>query len=372
MTSSTNPYPGGISGRKAAGGKITGPGGPRADTAGLFALSNGEFVHQAAAVSKYGVPAMEAVNAGKAVIGYASGGPVGVNVTPVTPSYKTINDMLTGSVMKLATAFAATLGGSGPAIVSYARSFLGKIPYVFGGNSLSGGIDCSGFTQQVYGKFGIHAPRTSEAQYGWATRSGPVPGGLAFYVSPGGGPPPGHVAIVQDANSVISQGGGMGPKIEGLHFLPLMGTGIPAGGFPGGAGGNGPIGGGPGPAAAQAWMRAHLGDYGWGAGQWPSLLALWNGESGWRVDAQNPASPAYGIPQADPGSKMATVGADWRTNPVTQMRWGAEYIRFTNGYGTPANAYSKWLSRNPHWYAGAAWSPGSRPAGPWPGRPPRT
>jgi methyl-accepting chemotaxis protein len=114
----------------------------------------------------------------------------------------------------------------------------------------------------------------------------------------------------------------------------------------------GPTGGstGPGAAAAQSWMRAHMGDYGWSAAQFPALQALWNGESGWRWNAQNPTSPAYGIPQADPGSKMAAAGADWRTNPVTQMRWGAEYIRETPGYGTPSATYAKWLARNPHWY----------------------
>jgi hypothetical protein len=99
-------------------------------------------------------------------------------------------------------------------------------------------------------------------------------------------------------------------------------------------------------------MHAHLGDYGWGENQWGSLLALWNGESGWRWNAQNPTSPAYGIPQADPGSKMAAVAPDWRTNPVTQMEWGAEYIRGTPGYGTPAAAYAFWLRQNPHWYPG--------------------
>lgn len=108
---------------------------------------------------------------------------------------------------------------------------------------------------------------------------------------------------------------------------------------------------GPGPASAQRWMHAHLKDYTWGENQWNPLLALWNGESGWRWNAQNPTSPAYGIPQADPGNKMAAAGSDWRTNPVTQMRWGAEYIRGTPGYGNPANAYRLWLGRNPHWYA---------------------
>jgi hypothetical protein len=66
------------------------------------------------------------------------------------------------------------------------------------------------------------------------------------------------------------------------------------------------------------------------------LLPLWNQESGWRYNAEN-ASGAYGIPQALPGYKMASAGADWQTNPATQIRWGLGYIQGT--YGTPCNAW---------------------------------
>ena len=122
------------------------------------------------------------------------------------------------------------LGASGSAIVQYAMSFLGKIPYTWGGTSLTG-CDCSGFTGAIYHHFGIHAPRTSEAQGAWVKRTGPVPGGLAFYISAGGGPSPGHVAIVKDAGHVISQGGGMGPIVMPIHDMPLMFTGVPPGGL---------------------------------------------------------------------------------------------------------------------------------------------
>jgi hypothetical protein len=71
--------------------------------------------------------------------------------------------------------------------------------------------------------------------------------------------------------------------------------------------------------------------------QWTCLLALWNRESGWLWDAENPTSGAYGIPQALPGDKMASAGADWQTNPATQIEWGLGYISQT--YGTPCNAY---------------------------------
>jgi hypothetical protein len=71
--------------------------------------------------------------------------------------------------------------------------------------------------------------------------------------------------------------------------------------------------------------------------QWTCLLDLWNLESGWLYDAENPSSGAYGIPQALPGDKMASAGADWQTDPATQIKWGLGYISQT--YGTPCNAY---------------------------------
>jgi hypothetical protein len=67
------------------------------------------------------------------------------------------------------------------------------------------------------------------------------------------------------------------------------------------------------------------------------LLDLWNRESGWRYDAEN-ASGAYGIPQALPGSKMASAGSDWQTNPATQIKWGLGYIKQI--YGTPCGAWA--------------------------------
>ena len=68
------------------------------------------------------------------------------------------------------------------------------------------------------------------------------------------------------------------------------------------------------------------------------LLDLWNRESGWRYDAENP-SGAYGIPQALPGSKMASAGADWQTDPTTQIKWGLTYI--TDTYGSPCGAWDQ-------------------------------
>ena len=92
--------------------------------------------------------------------------------------------------------------------------------------------------------------------------------------------------------------------------------------------------------------RAMLGSFGWGSSQFSCLDALWTKESGWNVHADNPTSSAYGIPQALPGSKMASAGADWATNPVTQIRWGLGYIRST--YGTPCGAWAHSQAHN--WY----------------------
>jgi hypothetical protein len=71
--------------------------------------------------------------------------------------------------------------------------------------------------------------------------------------------------------------------------------------------------------------------------EWTCLLDLWNRESGWLWDAENPSSGAYGIPQALPGDKMASAGSDWQTNPATQIKWGLGYI--SQVYGTPCAAY---------------------------------
>jgi hypothetical protein len=85
--------------------------------------------------------------------------------------------------------------------------------------------------------------------------------------------------------------------------------------------------------------------YGWDSGQFSCLNSLWNRESGWNAHAANP-SGAYGIPQALPGSKMSTMGADWRDNPATQIAWGLSYVKST--YGSPCNAWSAFQSKG--WY----------------------
>ena len=85
---------------------------------------------------------------------------------------------------------------------------------------------------------------------------------------------------------------------------------------------------------------------GWSEDEFACLDALWTKESGWRVNAANGSSGAYGIPQALPGSKMASVAADWQTNPATQITWGLNYI--AGRYATPCGAWSAFQSKG--WY----------------------
>jgi hypothetical protein len=80
--------------------------------------------------------------------------------------------------------------------------------------------------------------------------------------------------------------------------------------------------------------------------QFACLEKLFTKESGWNPSARNKSSGAYGIPQALPGSKMATIASDWQTNAATQIRWGLKYIK--DRYGTPCSAWSH--SQSKGWY----------------------
>lgn len=101
----------------------------------------------------------------------------------------------------------------------------------------------------------------------------------------------------------------------------------------------------PGSAQAIAQQMA-ANNFGWGDGEFSCLVSLWNRESGWNAQAMNPSSGAYGIPQALPGDKMASHGADWQTNAATQIAWGLDYI--AGRYGTPCGAWGH--SQSVGWY----------------------
>lgn len=101
------------------------------------------------------------------------------------------------------------------------------------------------------------------------------------------------------------------------------------------------------PAFAKWYAKREMAKrYRWGEAQFDALEQLWTRESGWRWNAENPSSGAYGIPQSLPGSKMASAGKDWRTNPKTQIKWGLGYIK--GRYGTPQRAWAHFQANN--WY----------------------
>jgi hypothetical protein len=80
-------------------------------------------------------------------------------------------------------------------------------------------------------------------------------------------------------------------------------------------------------------------DYAWGEDEYSCLNRLWTKESHWNYKAHNYRSGAHGIPQALPAVKMEVISSDWRTNPVTQIRWGLRYIDIR--YETPCQAWAK-------------------------------
>ena len=128
------------------------------------------------------------------------------------------------------------------------------------------------------------------------------------------------------------------PKVAKLPPPPSTG---PTGGTGGGPV-SGPI---PSPGTAQRIAYQMLPSFGFSHSQFSCLNAMWTRESNWRVTAAN-ASGAYGIPQALPGSKMASAGPNWQTNAYTQIRWGLGYIK--GRYGTPCNAWGFWQANG--WY----------------------
>ncbi len=230
------------------------------------------------------------------------------------------------------------------AALRFARAQVGK-PYLWGGVGPSG-FDCTGILSAIQNViqgrnpyqrvFSTHSFAGGNAPDGW------VRGLRAPYMIGITHAGVGHAGGTLNGVNVESAGGvgvRMGKSARGA-FNPMFSSWY---GFRPSIAASAT---GKSPAAAKAAAREMLGRWGWGQNQWPSLERLWTRESGWRWNADNPTSDAYGIPQALPGSKMASAGKDWRTNPVTQIRWGLGYIK--GRYGSPAGAMSFWNRHN--WY----------------------
>lgn len=276
--------------------------------------------------------------------------------TAVPGDGNALESMGVGMVDKIATAVKSWVktndvapdvaGGSVADALTWAKAQAGK-PYLWGGVG-PGGYDCSGFMGDIQNV--IMGNKTYRRI--WATgafNGGSAPAGWKYHekapftvgITNAG---VGHTAGTLNGVNVESRGGAgvvIGSKARGYNnslfnswygFMPSKSAG--------GAGGT--------VGAAQATAKAMLSKYGWNSGQWPALQKLWAGESGWRWNAKNPSSGAYGIPQALPASKMASAGSDWKTNATTQIKWGEGYIKSV--YGSPSSALSKWQARSPHWY----------------------
>lgn len=110
------------------------------------------------------------------------------------------------------------------------------------------------------------------------------------------------------------------------------------------------------PARSKAYAKFYIRHrYHWKTQQYQCLVKLWEKESGWTYNSYDPGQGSamaggvrktWGIPQANPGTKMRSEGADWRTNTATQIRWGAKYIKSV--YGTPCGAWGYWQDHR--WY----------------------
>ncbi|MET8567010.1 transglycosylase SLT domain-containing protein [Streptomyces sp. NPDC004783] len=95
-------------------------------------------------------------------------------------------------------------------------------------------------------------------------------------------------------------------------------------------------------SSAQATAQKMIGD----SAEYQCFSRIVDHESGWNVNATNASSGAYGLVQALPGSKMASAGSDWKTNPATQIKWGLDYMK--DRYGSACDAWSFWQSNG--WY----------------------
>ena len=164
----------------------------------------------------------------RALGGYAAG--TGLSLDQAFPATAGLTRMLQNRVDSIAKALAkiAQVAG-GTAMIKYAESFIGHVPYVWGGTTPSG-WDCSGYTSWVYHHFGRpDTPRTSEQQGAWVQRTAAVPGALAFFTG-AGGPSPGHVGLIVGKNLMVNAAG----TRTGTSYGDLSGmlyAGLPPGGF---------------------------------------------------------------------------------------------------------------------------------------------
>lgn len=263
-------------------------------------------------------------------------------------------------------------GAANSDLLAAAQKYGSGHPYVWGAKGADA-FDCSGLVQYaVEHAFHKSFPAGSSAQYA-ATQSvdNPQPGDLVFFGAGGAN----HVGIYAGGDNYYSAQSpsaspniGMG-KISAVHEGPVSYRRIPGINALGKSGDNVKAN-----SGLEKWIKKTIAPGFWkfidklnslfnvsiGSGgpnsaptgdhkHWLKQAGIpeswFNGlnsiiqqESGWRVNATNPSSGAYGIPQSLPGNKMASAGSDWRTNPITQLKWMYSYIK--GRYGSLQNALS--------------------------------
>lgn len=263
-------------------------------------------------------------------------------------------------------------GAANSDLLAAAQKYGSGHPYVWGAKGADA-FDCSGLVQYaVEHAFHKSFPAGSSAQYA-ATKSvdNPQPGDLVFFGAGGAN----HVGIYAGGDNYYSAQSpsaspniGMG-KISAVHEGPVSYRRIPGINALGKSGDNVKAN-----SGLEKWIKKTIAPGFWkfidklnslfnvsiGSGgpnsaptgdhkHWLKQAGIpeswFNGlnsiiqqESGWRVNATNPSSGAYGIPQSLPGNKMASAGSDWRTNPITQLKWMYSYIK--ERYGGLQNALS--------------------------------
>ena len=341
---------------RAAGGPIHGPGTKTSDDVPIWA-SKGEFMEPAHAVDYYGQDVMEAMRQHRVprevFQGLAAGGPVKVN-TEMAAGGSTLARLMSAANSTANTAASSWLTealkkgvrlGSdsvtswhgGKFTQNFARHLqmvYDALPFqVYQGGWNAGGVGASAGTHD---KDAIDAGKN----YDMLAKALTGIGIQSWHRTPSQGPWVDHTHGIPSPNTGLASAAAAAQYRDYLRGGNGLGGGggtdvgdISTAGLSGGTSG-----------ANQKLGYAMMLKAGWAASQWPALKALWNGESGWNANALNRASGAAGIPQALGHGHVFNLG-----DARAQIAWGLNYIR--GSYGSPSAAYSKWLGRNPHWYA---------------------
>lgn len=358
------------------GGHVTGPGSGTSDSIPAW-LSNGEYVVKQSSVARYGKGFMDKLNDGK----IEAGGPISYR-----PTFDTMKQVVIEPPKPVST------GGSGGATENYnadprGAAAISRAAALYASQEQTLFNRCLQYVRTWLGvgsKYGSAEEAWNNVNTSHMDAS--PPSGVPTWWTNGGN---GHVALSAGGGKVyttdmpkkyriglvpLSQiARDWGYKYRGwsedINEVNIYKPGTRTVGGSSGTGGTAPTTGNPtyrgtdtgtntinlsdiidNPTQNKAWARQMLAQRGW-SDQWNSLYQLWQHESGWhikssdgmqggRMDGNYGTPRTWGVPQSNPGNKMKSAGADWRTNALTQMKWGLNYIR--SSYGDPNGAWNFW------------------------------